>query len=452
MFTRMVLNLVRYLKSIKILRHIHKYLRMFSKTLYYNIQAFSKFAALAFSKFVALIVLNNKLAFLMVPSLERMKILSAGHYKINKLYEQPFNFTFLKIADEHEYHFFTPNIFDEERGKEKKITCPAKWVAEVINAKIVPGFQVINDNNEFLVYEPAADPSQEHLIAGIWPYLTKGAAKQGSVYYSFNHKAKVSCIREGILISGRASNNYFHNIIEYFGKLYLFENRKQYANAPLIVDAEMHPQEYEALDIIAPARKKIRMSRDEILRVEKLHIPSIHTFHPDDFWIEYWKTSVVCRQTLLYLRNKVLSSIELGEPDASQNRIFLKKFSRKLVNQDAVEKIATRNGFKIIDPASMSFSEQVRVFFHAKAIMGQVGSAFTNLIFASNGCKVISLNSPFVKEFCMQKNIAETANCDYIVLSGEHPEYPHKKTLNNIFDDFSINEEKLERLINIHLI
>jgi capsular polysaccharide biosynthesis protein len=56
-----------------------------------------------------------------------------------------------------------------------------------------------------------------------------------------------------------------------------------------------------------------------------------------------------------------------------------------LVNEAAVQKHFISLGFEIIDPSSMTFADQQRVFSEARVIAGAGGAAFTNLVFAPSG-------------------------------------------------------------------
>jgi capsular polysaccharide biosynthesis protein len=77
-------------------------------------------------------------------------------------------------------------------------------------------------------------------------------------------------------------------------------------------------------------------------------------------------------------------------------RIYLTRgdtgnWSRPIVNEASViEKLSSLN-FEIINPAKLSFLEQVKVFSEASVVVSAHGSSLVNLVFAPEGCKVIDL-------------------------------------------------------------
>ena len=53
-----------------------------------------------------------------------------------------------------------------------------------------------------------------------------------------------------------------------------------------------------------------------------------------------------------------------------------------LLNEPELQKIFVGFGFEVVDPGSMTFDEQRRVFSEARVVAGPGGAAFTNLVFA----------------------------------------------------------------------
>jgi len=51
-------------------------------------------------------------------------------------------------------------------------------------------------------------------------------------------------------------------------------------------------------------------------------------------------------------------------------------------------------GFTALDPAGMSFAEQVRAFSQAEAIVGDCGPGLANAVFATRGVRVLALTAP----------------------------------------------------------
>lgn len=78
---------------------------------------------------------------------------------------------------------------------------------------------------------------------------------------------------------------------------------------------------------------------------------------------------------------------------ANQNRFYVQSIAmtsaaidpRKLSNEQSIEAIAARQGFKVVNPATMSLLQQFELFSSANAICGIDSSALHNVIFAEPG-------------------------------------------------------------------
>jgi capsular polysaccharide biosynthesis protein len=65
--------------------------------------------------------------------------------------------------------------------------------------------------------------------------------------------------------------------------------------------------------------------------------------------------------------------------------------SRKLLNRAAIEEMAARHGFAIVQPEQLSLLEQIELFYGARAIIGEYGSALHGSIFSQAGTVVCAL-------------------------------------------------------------
>ena len=92
---------------------------------------------------------------------------------------------------------------------------------------------------------------------------------------------------------------------------------------------------------------------------------------------------------ITFLRNRVkLSGASAGL------RLFVTRrpaHSRGLVNSDAIQRQLEQRGFVALDVERMSFAEQAAVFASADAIVGCMGAAMTNCVFAPGGAATLYL-------------------------------------------------------------
>ena len=86
-----------------------------------------------------------------------------------------------------------------------------------------------------------------------------------------------------------------------------------------------------------------------------------------------------------------------------QKQVYLKRVAasagnpRQMLGGDRVESLLADFGFVAVDPAALSFVEQVMLLQNADCIVAPVGAALANLVFAPPGRKVIAL-APYYRD------------------------------------------------------
>jgi hypothetical protein len=352
-----------------------------------------------------------------------------------------------KIESSRSFEFREPEVIGSLRPRPlRTINLPEKWLAEIENASIIGGFQVLTGNH-FVIYEPAANP-HSGFVAGIWPYIS--ASGTGDRVLAWFRYSATENLSTAILLSGRCSPNYYHWLIEYLGRAYILSKCGGLRKIPLIVDDQMFEQEFESLEALLPDWPIHRLSKSSILKVKKLYIPSIHTNLADNLREPMWKSSAICFQTLAHLRNAVFSKFGLEtSPRTGTRKIFLARRSgRNVVNAVEIEEVLISFGYEIVDSGELSFEQQVRLFHGAAALVGAMGAAFSNLIFCQPGTQVLALSSPYSQLFCSQSNMALFSGCLYRILAGQHPLYQRgdEETVSDpclFLDSFTIDAAEL---------
>ncbi|MDE9449054.1 glycosyltransferase family 61 protein [Aliiroseovarius sp. Z3] len=71
---------------------------------------------------------------------------------------------------------------------------------------------------------------------------------------------------------------------------------------------------------------------------------------------------------------------------------------RPLLNESELLELAEKRGFEILDPASLSLLDQVKMMAEARAIIGPTGAALTNVLFA---CEPIKVGVMSAREACL---------------------------------------------------
>lgn len=329
----------------------------------------------------------------------------------------------INLSNERDYFFDEPQTINELTSKPvtRKVTVPSSWVSEVMDATVSCAFQIIKESS-MIIYEPAAHPSNG-LVAGVWKHF-KIITDNLALFSDFPKEESYHKI--GILISGRATENYFHWLIEYLPKLYNIAKSGYDCSIPLIVMDNLYSQQYESLECYNIEKRPILKINPykKNHNFDKLIIPSTSTYHTDNFKIPFWMGSAISHEHLYFLRTKALESVSNNGiiPPTSSKRIFVSRphaSVRNITNNSEVSELLKHYQFEIVSTEKLTFFEQVALFNSVECIVGAAGAAMSNLIFCNNNCKVLCLVNERVKEFCMQSNLANFAGAEFVHVVGK---------------------------------
>lgn len=364
----------------------------------------------------------------------------------------------LRRMDPPETHRFSSPRVWERRGAlvAREVTLPPLWCATVQNASVFGAMQVAASGH-FVSYEPAADPSLS-FAAGQFRHVIACYAAQDNKIVARLPDAATSRLDEAILLGGRCSNNHFHFLIEYLSRGYLIDRLGLPDDIPLVISDNLFPSQMEALELFFPGRKFVAVSSRERLDVVRLHIPSLMTYLPDALEVTDWKKEGLRFASLDWLRRRAYEALNLEDDAPSQpSRIFLaRRRGRNIVNADEVEAVFARHGFAIVDPSTLSFIEQVRLFAAATHVAGPLGAAFSNTIFCRPGTSVLGLGSRYAVTSSLFQNLAELMGCDCIhLLSDKRKRDFVRLSANKISlrqGSYAINTRRLDGLLRTWLV
>jgi capsular polysaccharide biosynthesis protein len=265
-------------------------------------------------------------------------------------------------------------------------------------------------------------------------------AKRKRVARYAKAKETAMVLDQAISLIGSASANYVHWLTETAPKLALIDEVDGLKAYPLIIDAGLHPNVLESLNCLnIHNREIVQLERGQLCKVGKLISITPVAYVPFDYrrgvapereGIDPGWAMFVPR-ALHALRAKLLSRTGSSGP-APGRRLYLRRNSqfRAMHNAAEVEALLRESGFQVIEPETLSFAEQIRLFSEAESIVAQAGAALGNMIFAPNGCHIVILSawSPFSIYYYFS-NLASIfgQKCTYVLCepdgqgSNEHP-------------------------------
>lgn len=257
--------------------------------------------------------------------------------------------------------------------------------------------------------------------------ISINAKKDLLVRYIGAHE-QMETLPAAISLIGSASANYVHWLTETAPKLALIDEIENYADLPLVIDAELHPNILESIHCLnLRKRKLIPIKRGQILRVDKLVAVTPVAYAPFEFRREAKRDvpeinpglAMYVPDGLNLLRQKLVSHFA-DEGTGYSTRVYLRRTakSRQMSNAVEVEAMLQEQGFQIVEPETLTFAEQVRLFSQAEIIVGQGGAAFGNIIFAPKGCHIIILTtwSPFTIYYYFSNLASVLGQCCSLVL------------------------------------
>jgi hypothetical protein len=265
------------------------------------------------------------------------------------------------------------------------------------------------------------------------------------IIHTKKHDKKFS---SGIMLSGKFSSNYYHVIYELLIKLLLLDRIPVPSNVPLVVDSVVFEVEsfakiFETLnntkrEIIIIDKKEI-ISFDYLYCISPVNIIPAHLKIPSESSIADIRFDIYMLQKMRWKLMNIKSNRKFPAKIFITRRIS----KRRAYNEDEVISLLKRYDFEVIAPEEYSFAEQIALFNGAQFIIGGSGAAMSNLLFCSEGCKVICLYS-------LKINVPVFTTIAYA--QGVNMRYcignPVKKSASdNIHSDFLIDTEKLKNMV-----
>jgi capsular polysaccharide biosynthesis protein len=214
-------------------------------------------------------------------------------------------------------------------------------------------------------------------------------------------------VKSAVSMVGSCTGNYAHWLTETLPKLLLVDSVQGWEDYPLLVDAWIHPNFVKSIELFNKNRREIiRIKRWETVKVESLIEVTPPAYIPPEYrhFLKTKELSVpdaaefpFSAPALDMLRNAAHAATG-GVDLAAPQKIYLFRSpescgnNRHVTNIDEIERIIKKYGYTMLDPAKLSFEDQIRVFSNARKIVSPLGAALANTIFTPSGCSVLGLS------------------------------------------------------------
>lgn len=230
-------------------------------------------------------------------------------------------------------------------------------------------------------------PHPWHLTMGEYPYPHADVLNRAATACTLRQPAARRRVAEPVLVLANMDaivhRNFYHWMLLILPRVLWAWQSGLLADRRLLLPAELSGWMRSSLDDIGlPADRVLSHGRDETLELDDALLMSP---------LEFAGPSLVEALRCQLWRAAGLDPLH---PPAAHRLLFVTRRSenrRPLVSEPAIIEAALARGYEVVAPETLSLLDQVRLFASARAIAGPPGAAFTNLLWAQAGSRVLSL-------------------------------------------------------------
>jgi capsular polysaccharide biosynthesis protein len=190
------------------------------------------------------------------------------------------------------------------------------------------------------------------------------------------------------------SSNYAHWLTEVLPRVAIFCSIEQYANVPIIVDDDLHPNIMESLAlVVGNDREIIALPVGRAINVGILYITSVTGYVPFERRnkrLARYSHGLFSPLAFDQLHKRLLQFCDKPARKEWPKKIYLRRNSigRNVTNDIEVEQLLVDNGYVIIEPERLTFLQQFALFSSVEEVVGPSGAALANLIFLCSSARL----------------------------------------------------------------
>jgi capsular polysaccharide biosynthesis protein len=180
--------------------------------------------------------------------------------------------------------------------------------------------------------------------------------------------------------------NYYHSLVDNLARVCAFGLPPLAStHVEILFNGPLTPVEQQVLDRLRPANVSLRpLSSAGLVRAEHLVLPSFPAWRYSG-WLPPW------------YRDRLRDAFVPDRPPRRSERVYIvRRGSRSLTNERELLERLDRHGFRPVELETMSFLQQVELFYDAEAVVAAHGAGLTNLLFANQALVVEISPTPFV--------------------------------------------------------
>lgn len=212
-----------------------------------------------------------------------------------------------------------------------------------------------------------------------------------------------------VLVGG--APNYYHQFIDFVGRLAVAVRYADLADLPLLVDEVAAPFQKDLFNLLGINEERLlRIPSTQVPRIDSLYAPSplsssgtaIHPMLVEWFRSKLWQP-------------------RLAKP---YRRFFITRSGttrRRIINEAELIAALAAKGFEVMRPEMLNLKEQIDLFAEAEIIVGATGAALTNMLFMQPGSSVVALYNNVLLESPGSRYfdaLADAAGLRFAIVAG----------------------------------
>lgn len=302
---------------------------------------------------------------------------------------------------------------------------------------------IISDGT-LMITDITASPSQS-FVAGMWQFVS-GADSRALTCEILAPPINHVSLENGIMLSGRCDENWFHFIFDTLSRLVVFGEIDE--NIPFLVRDDIPKTSVDLLRTLSK-RRIVEISLSDRIYVKELYFLSARSVVFDSKPPKGVPAVVFSPNATSWLRDRAISAVPKTDSLLPVRGIAFKRSGgyRNIGNSDSVEKIIDEFDFEIIAPDQDFYKSQVKTFMTTRIFISPGGAALANMVFMPIGSTVIGLCSWRNRDLNLWFELAEILDRKYIEVSG-FPFYHGFNRNRRLHSDFYIPTKKLRKILS----
>lgn len=205
----------------------------------------------------------------------------------------------------------------------------------------------------------------------------------------FRLPRSVSLWKEPALLIG-GNGSYYHDLIEYIGRLAVAERLGLSQDVPLVVNENLAPHQLELFGLLGIAPDRLmRVGVTTPVQFRRLLVPS--RLAAGGRWFD--------KLLPTWYRQRMQPFMHL--PARATRKLYLSRSAmtrRRVDNESEVLAALAPLGFECVRPETLSVRAQIALFSEASHIVGSSGAAFTNMLFSPPRTRLVVLQNRHLVE------------------------------------------------------